>query len=222
MIVHVEQIKIRTTRGEENRPNTDADHNQLEFDLQTTIGIYVSRTCSDVIQECQAQTNDKKLRVFKLSNITSSRRMISAIHSLGEWSQHRSILKPMSEDIYFQRPEGYDSSNIIPANGFNLVQSKAIAIAECMLDDLYDRMHLIHGPPGTGKSRTIAGMVLKLLNKLPELGSKKKILLCAPSNNACDELSRRILDEVRKQDIPFSRGKFERLQLNCDQFALLL
>ena len=75
-------------------------------------------------------------------------------------------------------------------------------------------MHIVHGPPGrvissyrikkfvciivylgTGKSRTIAGIVLKLLSKLPESGRKQKILLCAPSNNACDELSRRILDE---------------------------
>lgn len=156
MIVHVEQIRIKVARGDEhpeNRSNAEADHRNLEFDLQTTIGIYVSRTCSNAIQQLHSETNNKKLPVFKLSNITSSRRMISAIHSIGEWSQHRSILKPMSEDIYFQLPEGYDSSNITPENGFNLAQSKAIAIAECMFDDLYDRMHLIHGPPGALFSR---------------------------------------------------------------------
>jgi hypothetical protein len=49
---------------------------------------------------------------------------------------------------------------------------------------------------------------LKLLSKLPESGRKQKILLCAPSNNACDELSRRILDEFDKQDLSFKRGKY--------------
>ena len=151
MIVHVEQIKIKVARGDEhseNRSNAGADHRNLEFDLQTTIGIYVSRNCSDAIQQLHIETNDKKLPVFKLSNITSSRRMIGAINSIGDWSQHRSILKPMSEDIYFQLPEGYDSSHITPENGFNLTQTKAIGIAECMFDDLFDRMHLVHGPPG--------------------------------------------------------------------------
>ena len=61
---------------------------------------------------------------------------------------------------------------------------------------------------GTGKSRTIAGIVVKLLSKLPESGRKQKILLCAPSNNACNELSRRILDESDKQGLSFRRGKY--------------
>jgi superfamily I DNA and/or RNA helicase len=46
---------------------------------------------------------------------------------------------------------------------------------------------------GTGKSKTIAGIVMKLL---PQLDRNRKILLCAPSNNACDELSKRILNEI--------------------------
>jgi hypothetical protein len=54
----------------------------------------------------------------------------------------------MIDDKYFQLPEDYDPSNVSPTNGFNAVQSKAIAIAECMFDDLFDRMHIVHGPPG--------------------------------------------------------------------------
>ena len=151
MIVHVEQIKIQVAHENtniENHTGTEANHKDLQIDLQTTIGIYVSRRCSDVIQQHRDQTKDSKLPLFKLSNITSSRRMISAIHSLNEWSQHKSILKPMSNDIYFQLPEDYNSSNIRPTDGFNLAQSKVIAIAECMFDDIHDRMHLVHGPPG--------------------------------------------------------------------------
>lgn len=244
MIVHVEQTKIQVARENENVGNhaaTETDQTNLRIDLQTTIGIYVSRRCSDVIQQYRDQTNDSKLSLSKISNITSSRRMISAIHSLNEWNPYRSILKPMSNDIYFQLPEDFDLSNVRPTDGFNLTQSKAIAIAECMFDDLFDRMHLVHGPPGisfpsslsnwkrfisalgTGKSRTIAGIVLKLLSKLSESGRKRKILLCAPSNNACDELARRILDEVEKrEDIPFKQGKYHRSEGVCHTIIFLL
>ncbi|CAF1447989.1 unnamed protein product, partial [Didymodactylos carnosus] len=58
----------------------------------------------------------------------------------------------------------------------------------------------------TGKSKTIAGIVLKLL---PKLGNKK-ILLCAPSNNACDELTRRILHQFDELEEDY-KGKVVRL-----------
>ena len=57
---------------------------------------------------------------------------------------------------------------------------------------------------GTGKSRTIAGIVRNLLKTL---GKKRKILLCAPSNNACDELCRRILDEFARHRMDCEPGK---------------
>ncbi|CAF3994652.1 unnamed protein product, partial [Rotaria sp. Silwood1] len=56
---------------------------------------------------------------------------------------------------------------------------------------------------GTGKSRTIAGIVLHLLDQL-FVGNK--LLICAPSNNACNELTRRILDEFSHQKIPYTDG----------------
>lgn len=59
-------------------------------------------------------------------------------------------------------------------------------------------------PLGTGKSRTIAGTVLQLRRKLYE---NNKILICAPSNGACDELMRRILDEFKRQEIPYDNSK---------------
>jgi hypothetical protein len=152
MVVHVEQKnKVHVPPENENsndNSTTHTNHKNLTFEIQTTIGIYVSRTCSDLIKQRRKENNGMELTVAKLSNITSSRRMISAIHNLHEWSQHRSLLKPMIDDKYFQLPEDYDPSNVSPTNGFNAVQSKAIAIAECMFDDLFDRMHIVHGPPG--------------------------------------------------------------------------
>ncbi len=145
MVIHVQQNKVKVSSENED-PNNN--HKNLTFELQTTIGIYVSRICADLIQQRSKATNNIKLSVTKLSNITSTRRMISAINSLQEWPQYRSLLKPMTNDRYFQWPANYDLSNVSPTDGFNAAQSKTIAIAECMFDDLFDQMHLVEGPPG--------------------------------------------------------------------------
>jgi hypothetical protein len=151
MIVHVEQIKVEVAREDQHSTQnyiTTTSHSLLEVKLHTTLSVYVSQQCSDAIKECRETTGDKKLGMVKLSNITSSRRMISAIHSLQQWPQYRSLLKPTIDDIYFKPPEDYDPLDICPLDGFNMAQSKVIAIAECMFDDIQDRMHLVHGPPG--------------------------------------------------------------------------
>ncbi|MFT4534707.1 MAG: ATP-dependent RNA/DNA helicase IGHMBP2 [Saprospiraceae bacterium] len=48
------------------------------------------------------------------------------------------------------------------------------------------QMGIIHGPPGTGKTTTLVSLVETLLQK------ERKILVCAPSNNAVDLLARKI------------------------------
>lgn len=47
-------------------------------------------------------------------------------------------------------------------------------------------MGIIHGPPGTGKTTTLVGLVQTLLQK------ERKILVCGPSNNSVDLLASKI------------------------------
>ncbi|CAF2899789.1 unnamed protein product [Rotaria sp. Silwood2] len=146
--------------------------------------------------------------------------MMSAIHHLKHWPYQRSLIMPKSSDPYFHLPSGFDSSNTVEKPSYNLNQSRAIAISEHMYDDDTDRLHLIFGPPGktefehdpfvavttvlflsclgTGKSSTIAGIVMNLLSN--NIFRKRKILICAPSNTACDELSCRILQRLSQQE----------------------
>jgi superfamily I DNA and/or RNA helicase len=49
-----------------------------------------------------------------------------------------------------------------------------------------ERMAIIHGPPGTGKTTTLVALVKELAKV------EKKILVCAPSNNAVDLLAKRL------------------------------
>ncbi|KAF6202501.1 hypothetical protein GE061_002897 [Apolygus lucorum] len=72
---------------------------------------------------------------------------------------------------------------------------------------------LIHGPPGTGKSSTITSIIqhlLPILRKAHRKGPPPKILLCAPSNTAIDELCLKLL-EIRKKLPEDDRFKLTRV-----------
>ena len=81
------------------------------------------------------------------------------------------------EDFAFQRDSDYNFSSD------TLNQSQINAINEVSRSD---RISIIHGPPGTGKTTTIVELVKVLLK------SEKKVLVCAPSNNAVDLLAHRL------------------------------
>lgn len=66
------------------------------------------------------------------------------------------------------------------------------AIAECCH---VERLGIIHGPPGTGKTTTLVALIQELTKR------KERLLICAPSNNAVDLLARRLSE----QDIPVLR-----------------
>ena len=148
MIVHVEQNKVKTKSEGETSTINAHQHKDLEFEIHTTICVYASREYSDAINANKKETGIDQLMMTKIGNITSSRRMICAIHNIQDWPLHRSLLKPTIDDPYFQLPNQYESEDVIEHENFNLPQSKAINIAQHMFNDIQERMHLVHGPPG--------------------------------------------------------------------------
>lgn len=102
----------------------------------------------------------------------------------------------------------------------NLAQAKAVKSA---LDN--DAFTLIQGPPGSGKTKTICALVGAMLTgftKKPTIGPRpntahgapkpppasKKLLICAPSNAAVDELVMRFKGGVTMLD-----GSFEKVSV---------
>ncbi len=74
---------------------------------------------------------------------------------------------------------------------FNIKQRDVIADATRMVEN---SIMLIQGPPGTGKTKTIVGIIDSILKTLEnESVEKAKILVCAPSNCAVDEIINRVL-----------------------------
>ncbi|KAL4460032.1 hypothetical protein ABPG74_003558 [Tetrahymena malaccensis] len=57
---------------------------------------------------------------------------------------------------------------------------------------LQKNISLIQGPPGTGKTETAAHLVLDIWDKVNKKLKSKKILVCAPSNLAADNIADRI------------------------------
>lgn len=118
----------------------------------------------------------------------------------------------LCEEIVLAKPSPlltYAESTIKPImNNYslNLAQSKAIKSA---MDN--DAFTLIQGPPGSGKTKTITALVGSLLsNTLEKAGvsigsaynparppTPRKILVCAPSNAAVDELVMRLKSGVK-------------------------
>ena len=86
----------------------------------------------------------------------------------------------------------------IPNNWFNLnlngIQKETI------LHCLKSRdISLIHGPPGTGKTTTIVELILQHARLYPH----SKILCCAPSNTAVDNITEKLINS--KKMIPMVR-----------------
>ncbi|UJR12657.1 hypothetical protein I4U23_016831 [Adineta vaga] len=174
------------------------------INIKSDIVLYVSKKCSNAITK-KCNNSQLEVSVLKLSNITSIRRQISAICNLEKFTEQENLLMPTDMDPFFQYDNiPNDLPNII--GDFNDNQINVIKYAIHMFrEEKHSHLHLVHGPPGTGKSKTIAGIVIALM---PLLKRNKKILLCAPSNNACDELFKRIFNELKLND---RKGKLVRV-----------
>lgn len=73
---------------------------------------------------------------------------------------------------------------------FNKSQAKVLEqIIEMPKDDIL----LIQGPPGTGKTHTIIGIVSMIMSTRLA-NTRSKIMVCAPSNAAIDQIVMRIID----------------------------
>uniref|UniRef100_A0A671PW15 Probable helicase senataxin n=1 Tax=Sinocyclocheilus anshuiensis TaxID=1608454 RepID=A0A671PW15_9TELE len=98
-----------------------------------------------------------------------------------------------------------DSPSDLDSPEFNRDQARAIACGLAMINRTpkTPKFLLIHGPPGTGKSKAIGGLLYKLLSSgtnsaapsgnLHSKSRRTRVLLCAPSNAAIDSLMKKVI-----------------------------
>jgi len=148
-----------------------------------------------------------KIRGFKISSITPIEREYAALKSLQYYDLCDEILQAQPSPLL-----NYSDNVLAPVQqtyGVNRGQAKAIWSAK-----ENDAFTLIQGPPGSGKTKTIVAMVGAILTPTftsmqgvsisrPSAASapkhdtmSKKLLVCAPSNAAVDELVSRLKEGV--------------------------
>ena len=108
--------------------------------------------------------------------------MKDAIHALINTKEHHHMVLRdgiSNQDDFAYSTRNYNTDNIAD----NINPSQQTAIKGVMNTG---HLGIIHGPPGTGKTTTLVTLIKTLLN------NEKRILVCAPSNNAVDLLASKL------------------------------
>lgn len=143
----------------------------------------VSRNTRDSIQVAVNQELDGHIfRIDLTADEVTRRRQLSAINvakdSRGRLGQIRSVLMGARKPRFWDKEfEGRFRTNL------NDSQKSAVEFA-LKAEDLA----IIHGPPGTGKTTTVVELIVQAIER------GDKVLACAPSNTAVDNLLERLVN----------------------------
>ena len=189
---------VIVSKSEDPRRDRDAPHclariHKVRFKRGSYEMEYrVSPKSRDIAQELNP---GKVLHVVKITNMVTVEREYATLLGLQHYDLLEEILNAKPSPILKYSDQAV--KECMDVYQLNPAQSKAVLGAR---DN--DGFTLIQGPPGTGKTKTIVAMVGSMLNKVvttaapgqprPAGGSLKKLLVCAPSNAAVDELVLRL------------------------------
>ena len=148
----------------------------------------------------------KALFELELSNFTGIIKTDTIfLNSSIENLNSKPILNINPLNYYLSEKEAF-LKNLQSSNLFNEPQKNAIFQANTMKKN---EILLIQGPPGTGKTHTILGLISMLLKN-----QYAKLLVCAPSNAAIDEICARLANKgIYNNELKPIKSKFLRFGL---------
>lgn len=118
-------------------------------------------------------------------------RQIESVANLQESALASDILSPKLITCQLSVPTIVS----LKSSHYNDAQYKAIVgTNEAMVRNI-PKIQLIQGPPGTGKTHTLIGIIKHFYSSWRDMNKLPKILICAPSNGAIDEVARRLHKE---------------------------
>ena len=129
--------------------------------------------------------------LVKLANQVTYERIKNNLNKLKEQNFNQSLYPLINVLFDIYKPTLNDS-----VDNLNYIKDKVIFFNDNLNESQKDAVRfslkineigLIHGPPGTGKTTTIVEVILQLL----KLGNK--ILVCAPSNIAVDNIAEKLI-----------------------------
>lgn len=118
-------------------------------------------------------------------------RQIESVALLKESALANDILSPKVITCQLSVPTIVD----IKSPHYNNMQYRAIiGTSEALVRNI-PKIQLIQGPPGTGKTHTLIGLIKHFYSNWHDPAKMPKVLICAPSNGAIDEVVRRLYKE---------------------------
>ncbi|KDO29841.1 hypothetical protein SPRG_19723 [Saprolegnia parasitica CBS 223.65] len=125
--------------------------------------------------------HNQALRLDRLVNDATYRKLHEGIDRLAKYNDGpaMNILNVIFHGV---EPQTNPISPLTPSRPMNASQIAAIEYALASKD-----IALIHGPPGTGKTTTVVELITQCVTK-----HKMKILVCAPSNIAVDNVLEKV------------------------------
>ncbi|GMM56550.1 hypothetical protein DAKH74_031660 [Maudiozyma humilis] len=164
-----------------------------------------------------------EIHAIKVMQMTTVEREFQTLEALEYYDLLNQILTAKPTTPGHISPEEINSVQ----RNYKLNPSQAEAIINTVLNEGFS---LIQGPPGTGKTKTILGIIgyflsIKKLNpvnaiqvpgeqsnkNIDQLLKKQKVLICAPSNAAVDEICIRLKEGVYDKNGVLSKPKVVRV-----------
>ncbi|OXB69083.1 hypothetical protein ASZ78_009559 [Callipepla squamata] len=147
---------------------------------------------------------NNEVKCVVIGSLVPTQRSFKGLLLLSRSPLAKPIINPSYSDFCPRDLPVASESATFCTNEYNEDQKRAIETAYAMVKQHpgLAKICLIHGPPGTGKSKTIVGLLSRVLreNTRNEKTSKKnarikqnRFLVCAPSNAAVDELMKKII-----------------------------
>ncbi|XP_065682161.1 uncharacterized protein LOC100204258 isoform X2 [Hydra vulgaris] len=156
-------------------------------------------------------SNSKTYKIVSIKKIASLRTVIRQFNALTVFKNSllaADILKPFRMKTYNCNEELLQKDKFKRLSKLNLMQLQALSTvsrAVCQVDFVIPRIVLLQGPPGTGKSYTIKTIITHLMQEFYKSRASsnqksQRILFCAPSNAAVDEIVRRLVQSPPYRD----------------------
>ncbi|XP_035197919.1 probable helicase senataxin isoform X2 [Oxyura jamaicensis] len=148
---------------------------------------------------------NKQVKCVVVGSLVTAQRTFKGLLLLSRSPLAKPIINPSYNDFCPRDLPVASESAAFYMNEYNEDQKRAIETAYAMVKQHpgLPKICLIHGPPGTGKSKTIVGLLFRVLRgntrneKTTQKTSSKikpnRFLVCAPSNAAVDELMKKII-----------------------------
>lgn len=165
--------------------------------------------------ECDYNILKQNIMIKPFYYLAQSMRMLDTLDELkNKSSLYEAIINPKFDtcEALFKEVSGNDN--------YNIYQKRAINAGFGIVRLPYqtNKILLIHGPPGTGKTHTITRLIQNIFANLGLL----RIMICCPSNNAIDEIGIRLIRELKDIDnIKFVRiGQKSQVNLLLHKYCL--